>query len=132
MKARKRLAAQSELAYSKVARRMRIAIQIAEAMEEQHISKKELAQKMGRQPSEITKWLSGDQNFTSDTLAELSYYLHTEITGVAPKFSFAYYNVSYGSSMTLDLPCVNIGASVSSRRQWKTLPGQLTPSVKDN
>ena len=30
-------------------------------MEEQHISKEELAQKMGRQPSEISKWLSGDQ-----------------------------------------------------------------------
>lgn len=132
MKARKRLAAQSELTYSKVARRMRIAIQIAEAMEEQHISKKELAQKMGRKPSEITKWLSGDQNFTSDTLAELSYYLHTEITGVAPKFSFTYYNVSYDSSLTLNLPCVNVGATVSSRRQWKTLSDRPYSHLNDN
>ena len=88
MKARKRLAAQSELTYLKVARRMRIAIQIADAMEERHISKKELAQMMGRQPSEITKWLSGDQNFTSDTLAELSYYLNAKITGEVPESSY--------------------------------------------
>ena len=123
MKARKRLAARSELSYLKVARRMRIAIQIADAMEAQHISKKELAEKMGRQPSEITKWLSGDQNFTSDTLAELSYYLHAKITGEAPEFSFTYLNVYYDSSLTMDLPLVNMGASVSSRRQWKQLAG---------
>lgn len=130
MKARKRLAARSELSYLKVARRMRIAIQIADAMAKQHISKKELAEKMGRQPSEITKWLSGDQNFTSDTLAELSYYLHAKITGEAPEFSFAYLNVYYDSSLTMDLPLVNMGASLSSRRQWKKMAGMpgLIPS----
>ena len=82
MEARNRLAVQSELTYLKVARRMRIAIQIADAMEEQHILKKELAQEMGRQPYEITQWLSGDEIFTSDILAELSYYLHREVTGI--------------------------------------------------
>lgn len=112
MEARERLAAQSELTYLKVARRMRIAVQIEEAMEKQHVSKKELAQLMGRQPSEITKWLSGDQNFTSDTLAELSYYLHAK--------------VSYDPSLTLDLPNRPIDFPLSSRRYWKNLKLSLT------
>lgn len=124
MKARTGFKARSELAYLKVARRMRIAVQIADAMEAQHISKKELATKMGRQPSEITKWLSGDQNFTSDTLAELSYYLHAKITGEKPEFSFTYLNVTYDPSITMDFPYVNVGAPVSSRRQWRKLNEQ--------
>ena len=81
MKNRERMVRRSELEYQKVARRMRTAIQIADAMEKHGISKKQLADMMGRRPSEITKWLSGDQNFTLDTLTELSYYLNEKITG---------------------------------------------------
>lgn len=132
MKARKRLAAQSELTYLKVARRMRIAIQIAEAMEERHISKKELAKMMGRQPSEITKWLSGDQNFTSDTLAELSYYLNAKITGEVPESSYTYINVFYDSSMTIDLPKTSISAGLNSHRKWNDLDGQQLRTIVKN
>lgn len=121
MKARKRLASLSELSYLKVARRMRIAIQIADAMEAQHISRKELAQKMGRQPSEITKWLSGDQNFTSDTLAELSYYLHARLTGETPDYSVTYLTFLYNQSLTMGFPYESLKVSVSSRRRWKEL-----------
>ena len=85
MKLKERLAQISDLQYQKVARRMRTAVQIDEAMKARNISRKELADMMGRRPSEITKWLSGDQNFTSDTLAELSYYLHAKITGEVEK-----------------------------------------------
>lgn len=120
MNTRKKLAARSELTYLKVARRMRIAIQIADAMAQQHISKKELADKMGRQPSEITKWLAGDQNFTSDTLAELSYYLHAKITGESQSVSYTYLNVTYDPSLVLDLPSININEPITTRRRWKT------------
>lgn len=65
----------SEQEYQKVARRMRTAIQIADAMEKHGISEIQLADMMGRSPSEITEWLSGNQNFTLDTLTELSYCL---------------------------------------------------------
>ena len=81
MKNRESTARRSELEYLKVARRMRAAVQIADAMEKHGVSKKQLADMMGRRPSEITKWLSGDQNFTMDTLAELSFYLKEMITG---------------------------------------------------
>ena len=37
--------------------------------------------KMHRQPSEVTKWLGGNHNFTSDLLAEISVVLSKPISG---------------------------------------------------
>lgn len=65
----------------KKARRRRIAEEIADALKKQGLSRKALAVRMGRNPSEVTRWLSGDNNFTSDMLAELSEALGTEISG---------------------------------------------------
>ena len=36
------------------------------------LSKKEFAEAIGKRPSEVTKWLSGQHNFTLRTLAMLS------------------------------------------------------------
>ena len=44
-------------------------------MQAQGISKKVLAEKCNRSPASVTKWLSGTQNLTLDTLAELEYIL---------------------------------------------------------
>lgn len=41
-------------------------------MNEKGLSKKQFADALGRRPSEITKWLSGQHNFTIATLAMLS------------------------------------------------------------
>ena len=41
-------------------------------MHERGLSKKQFADALGRRPSEITKWLSGQHNFTLSTLAMLS------------------------------------------------------------
>lgn len=53
-----------------LARRKRTAEEILDALTASGMSRKEFALKMGRQPSEVTKWLSGKHNFTSDLLAE--------------------------------------------------------------
>ena len=49
---------------------------IAERLEslitEKGLSKKEFAEALGKRPSEVTKWLSGQHNFTLRTLAMLS------------------------------------------------------------
>ena len=42
------------------------------------ITQQELASKMGKLPSEVSKWLSGNHNFTIDTLSDIGYYLDTD------------------------------------------------------
>lgn len=49
-----------------------IATEISILMQERRLSKKQFADALGKKPSEITKWLSGQHNFTIRTLAMLS------------------------------------------------------------
>ena len=55
--------------------RMLLAAQIADAMQQKGISQIQLAQKLNKHHSVITKWLSGTQNFTIDTLSDIEYAL---------------------------------------------------------
>lgn len=45
---------------------------INELMVQRGLTKLEFAQALGKRPSEVTKWLSGQHNFTIRTLAALS------------------------------------------------------------
>lgn len=60
-------------------RKMRIASIIADTLTEKGMAKKEFAQKVGRKPSEITKWLSGTHNFTLDTLTDIEQVLNIKL-----------------------------------------------------
>lgn len=53
---------------------MEIAVsnRIFELMRQKGLSKAEFARSIGKRPCEITKWLSGQHNFTLSTLAMLS------------------------------------------------------------
>ena len=51
-------------------------------MHERGLSKKQFADALGRRPSEITKWLSGQHNFTLSTLAMLSSFFGQPIVTV--------------------------------------------------
>jgi ribosome-binding protein aMBF1 (putative translation factor) len=55
-------------------------------MREKGISKKQLADAIGKRPSEITRWLSGEHNFTISTLAMLSSFFGEPIitVGIPP------------------------------------------------
>ena len=108
----------SELEYQKDARRMRAAIQIAEAMDKRGITKKQLADMMGRRPSEITKWLSGDQNFTIDTLTELSYYLKEKITGENLVVEKTFLSVNYSPEIEEDFAAFNEVFTLHERKKW--------------
>ena len=50
----------------------KISNRIAELMNNRHLSRKQFADALGRRPCEVTKWLSGEHNFTISTLAMLS------------------------------------------------------------
>lgn len=82
----------------KAARRKRTSEEIADALKASGLSKKEFAIRMGRQPSEVTKWLSGKHNFTSDLLAEISAVLETPISGAADKIIRGKLVSGYGSA----------------------------------
>jgi transcriptional regulator with XRE-family HTH domain len=57
--------------YARTESRMVLAAKIDDALKAKGISKKQFAEMMGRQPSVITKWLSGGHNFTVDTLTDI-------------------------------------------------------------
>lgn len=59
-----------------------IADRICQLMEERGLSKKQFAEAFGRRPSEITKWLSGQHNFTLRTIAKLSTFFGKPIVTV--------------------------------------------------
>jgi transcriptional regulator with XRE-family HTH domain len=56
---------------AKMRNRMLIAAKIADAMQAQHLNQKQFAKLMGRTESEISDWLSGNRNFTIDTLFDI-------------------------------------------------------------
>lgn len=49
-----------------------LVIRINELLTEKNISRKEIAERLGKQPSEISRWLNGEHNFTLRSLAKLS------------------------------------------------------------
>lgn len=51
---------------------MAISNRIYDLMTQRGLSKAEFARSIGKRPCEITKWLSGQHNFTLSTLAMLS------------------------------------------------------------
>lgn len=59
-----------------------ISNKIDELMRERGLSKKQFADQIGRHPSEITRWLSGQHNFTVSTLAMLSAFFGKSIISV--------------------------------------------------
>lgn len=69
------------------ARRRRIAEEIRIVLDDLGLNRKQFAEKMGRQPSEVTRWLSGSHNFTSDLLEEISIALGRPISGAEDRFS---------------------------------------------
>ena len=66
----------------KVSSKMKIAIRIDEERIKRGWTKLELAQAFNKNPSEITKWLSGVHNFTIDTLIDIETVLNIDILSI--------------------------------------------------
>lgn len=66
------LASTSPAIQQEVSLEFAISNRIYELMTERGISKLQLARALGKRPSEVTKWLSGQHNFTIRTIALLS------------------------------------------------------------
>lgn len=59
-----------------------IAGRIEFLMKEAGLSKKQFAEKLGCRPSEVTKWLSGEHNFTIATLTRIGAFFGSPIISV--------------------------------------------------
>ena len=73
---------------AKMRNRMLIAAKIADAMQAQHLNQKQFAKLMGKTESEISDWLSGDRNFTIDTLVSIEHALGAPILQVVHTKAF--------------------------------------------
>lgn len=61
---------------------MSISTRIYDLMTQRGLSKAEFARSIGKRPCEVTKWLSGQHNFTVATLAMLSTFFGQPIVTV--------------------------------------------------
>jgi len=64
-----------------------LVVRINQLLREYDLNKKELAEKLGKKPSDISKWLSRDHNFTLRSLAKLSAKLGEPLLEVPKKTS---------------------------------------------
>lgn len=56
-----------------------ISNKLSALMEEKNLNRKQLAEAIGKRPNEVTRWLSGEHNFTISTLAMLSTFFNKPI-----------------------------------------------------
>ncbi len=75
-----------------------IVVRIHELLKEKGITQKTLAEGMGKKPSEISKWLNGEHNFTLKSLAKLEAELGEPIIAVPKRETF-----SHGSQKSLKM-----------------------------
>jgi transcriptional regulator with XRE-family HTH domain len=76
--------------FAKTEKRMLLAARIDEAIKAKGWKKNQFAKKMGKKPSEISKWLSGTHNFTADTLFEIERVLNINLINLGNKPGIVY------------------------------------------
>ena len=60
-----------------------IAERLSEIMKEKNLSQKDLAHLLNKRESEISKWLTGRHNFTTQTIARIQAALHCDLINIA-------------------------------------------------
>jgi transcriptional regulator with XRE-family HTH domain len=65
-----------------------LVVRVHQLLREKGISQKELAIRMEKTPSEISKWLSGEHNFTLRSIAKLEAELETDLIYIPKKDSY--------------------------------------------
>ncbi len=65
--------------FERIEKRMLLAVRIDEAIKTRGLKRKDFAKALGKTPSEISKWLSGTHNFTSDTLFDIERVLNIKL-----------------------------------------------------
>jgi len=121
--------------------RMTIAANIDDLLKQNGWSKKLFAEKLGKEPSVITRWLSGTHNFTTETLSEIRVILgvklvelvkecnppvmlmsNNELVQSGSTFSVAFYETSIRMSDSNMLPGVGAFRVMTDVRPWMNTP----------
>lgn len=79
---KERLANVDPLLRETVHTKMRLAARIDDLREAKGWSRTAFAEKFGKRPSEITKWLSGDHNFTVEVLVSIAHVLDESVSSL--------------------------------------------------
>lgn len=82
---RELLQSRDPLKTARARKRMLIAARIEDILQDLGWKKKDLAEKLGKKPSEVTKWLSGTHNFTIDTLVDIEHATGKAVIPVSEK-----------------------------------------------
>jgi predicted transcriptional regulator len=91
---------------SKVKKRMSLAAKIDDALRSQGWRKGQLAEALGKSPSEVSKFLSGTHNFTIDTLMDIEDVLNIQLLNIEKEKkeeTILVYHAVIGSSETVEL-----------------------------
>src|SRR5688572_3829132 len=74
---------QESLDVARTRKRLLMASKISEALASKDIKRIELAKLLDKYSSEVTRWTSGDHNFTQDTLSDLEEVLGIQLLDVS-------------------------------------------------
>lgn len=81
--------------------KMQLAARLNDLIMESGLNKSEFASKLDKNPSEISKWLSGTHNFTIDTLVEISEALNIHVQELfAPESDLQVNTIQTGSILS--------------------------------
>lgn len=64
-----------ESSLARTRNRMLLAAKISDAVRKRGLTQKEFAHQMGKSESEVSEWLSGDRNFTVDSMTDIERFL---------------------------------------------------------
>ena len=102
-----------KVALKKTSNRMMIALKIGNALKNSGLSQKEFAKRLHKSESEVSSWLSGDRNFTIDTLTEISLMLNISLLDTSMN------NVcTLPSTVFLPIKDKGTNAEISMKSQW--------------
>lgn len=71
-----------------------IATKVARILKEKGMGKSEFATKMGKSPSEVSKWLSGTHNFTMKTIAKIEVALGEKIIFTEKEYQYVHFHIT--------------------------------------
>ncbi len=76
-----------------VEKNLAIANKIHEMLEERGLKAADLARMLNKQPSEISKWLTGTHTFTTKTVTKIETVLGEDIIHIEPQKEYVYFKV---------------------------------------